>query len=142
VTDLSPIDPAAIPADVRNGSPERQKTYQGAMAFEQMLVEQLTSSLTTDASSTDDTTDGSGDGSSDDSGATTDTSGLGGPYASMLPSAFAQGIEAGGGLGLAEQITNSISPLPTAPAPGSTTAPATTPTTTPAAAATAYGATT
>jgi hypothetical protein len=108
VSDLTPINPAALPAEIRNGSPERRKTYEGAMAFEQMLVEKLTTQLTTDAQATGDSSSDPSDGS----GAASDTTGLGGPFASMLPTAFAQGIEAGGGLGLAMQITNSISPLP------------------------------
>jgi Rod binding domain-containing protein len=105
VSDITPIDAAALPADVRNGTPARKATYEGAMQFEQMLVQQLTSQLTSDAQSTSGGDDGSDDGSS------TDTTGLSGPYASMLPQAMAQGIEAGGGLGLAEQITNAIDPI-------------------------------
>jgi Rod binding domain-containing protein len=103
VTSLGPIAQAAMPADIRNGSPERRATYEGAMEFERMLVQQLTTQLTAGAKSAG-ATDDSGDGS------TTDTTGLGGPYASMLPGAFADGIEAGGGLGLAAQLTDSISP--------------------------------
>jgi hypothetical protein len=96
---ISPIDPSALPAEIRTGSAQRRQTFEGAMAFERMLVEQLTQQLTKTQASGADGEDGGGD-----------TTGMGGPYASMLPGAFADGIEAGGGLGLALQLTNSISP--------------------------------
>ncbi len=108
---LTPINPAALPADIRTGSAKRRETYEGAMAFERMLVEQLTTQLTAGAKSA-----GGDDSSSDSSGDGSDTSGLAGPYASLLPGAFADGIEAGGGLGLADEITNAILPKTSASA--------------------------
>jgi hypothetical protein len=104
VSGLTPIDPSALPADIRTGSAARRQTYEGAMAFEQMLVQQLTTQLTAGAKAA------GGDDDSGDGSGTTDTSGLAGPYASLLPGAFADGIEAGGGLGLAAQITDAIMP--------------------------------
>jgi hypothetical protein len=98
---LQPIDPTALPAEIRSGSAQRRQTFEGAMAFERMLVEQLTKELAKTQAAGADSTDGEDGG---------DKGSFGGPYASMLPGAFADGIEAGGGLGLALQLTNSISP--------------------------------
>ena len=87
---LPPIDPAALPADVRNGTPQQRKSYEAALGFERMLVQQLTKAMA-------DTTKTGGD-EDDSSGAATST------YRAMLPDALADGITASGGLGLAGQI--------------------------------------
>ena len=85
---LPPIDPSALPADIRNGSATTRKTYTAALSFERMLVEQLTKSMSKTAE---------GD---DDSGADAATT----TYKDLLPGALADGIIAGGGLGLARQL--------------------------------------
>lgn len=86
---LPPIDAAALPADVRTAAPERRTAYVAGLAFEQQLVQQLTRSLATSARSA-----------------------FGGdsPYASLLPTAMADGIAGAGGLGLARQLADAIAP--------------------------------
>jgi len=85
---LSPIDASQLPADIRNGSPERKQTYAAALGFERMLVSELAKSMTKTAQD---------DSESGDAATST--------YRDMLPGALADGILAGGGLGLARQLT-------------------------------------
>jgi len=91
ISGLPPVDLAALPADVRKGSPERRQSYQAAMGFERMLVAQLAKSLS-------ETTKAEGD----------ETSVATSTYRSMLPDALADGITSAGGLGLARQLTEGI----------------------------------
>jgi len=87
VSGLPPIDRSLLPADVRNGSPERRKTYTAALGFERMLVTQLAKSLSQTAQDDDESAD-----------AATST------YRDLLPGALADGIVAGGGLGVAREL--------------------------------------
>jgi Rod binding domain-containing protein len=91
-----PIDVSKLPADVRTAGPDAQKLYATALAFEQVLVEQLTKQL--------DPTQ-SGEASSDDSSDGDGTTAL---YGQMLPGALAQGISDAGGVGLADQLYRSL----------------------------------
>ncbi len=111
----APIDTSLMPASVRQAGPQAQQLYATALQFEQLLVEQLAQGLqSTDGSSDGSSGDGSSDGSSDG------TSAL---YSQMLPGALAQGISGAGGLGLANELYQSL-----AAAQGISTAPpATTP---------------
>jgi Rod binding domain-containing protein len=90
-TGVPPIDPAALPADVRNASPARRGEYAAAMNFERQLVEQLTKSMT-------ESVDALRDESQDGESAATKT------YRDMLPGTLADAIESGGGIGLARVI--------------------------------------
>jgi len=92
-----PIDVSKLPADVRAAGPAAQKLYATALAFEQVLVEQLTKQLDPTQSG-----DGSSDGSSDGSDGTTAL------YSQMLPGALAHGISDAGGVGLADQLYRSL----------------------------------
>ena len=94
------IDEAALPADVRKGTTAQKQTYQAALGFEQLLVQQLAQSM---MSSTDgaDGADGSSDGSDGSDGTTT-------LYQQMLPDQLATSVTSAGGLGLADQIYRSI----------------------------------
>jgi Rod binding domain-containing protein len=89
---LPPVDAAVLPPDIRDGAPERQDAYTAALGFEQLLVQQLTRQLAESARSA-----------------------MGGdsPYASMLPTAMADGIMNAGGLGLARQLTDAAAPADT-----------------------------
>jgi Rod binding domain-containing protein len=89
------IDVSALPADVREAGPDAQKLYSTALAFEKVLVEQLTKQL--DPSSSD-----SSDQDDEDSGKDGTTA----MYGQMLPAALAQGIS--GGVGLADQLYRSL----------------------------------
>jgi len=87
---LPPIDNSLLPADIRNGSADRKKTYQAALGFEQMLVQQLTKSLADSAKPLDGEDEGA------DAATTT--------YQGMLPDTLAQSIMSTGGLGLARSL--------------------------------------
>jgi len=91
---LPPIDNALLPADVRNGSAERRKQYDAALAFERQLVGELTKALAATATPTDDKT----------ASAATKT------YRDMLPGTMADAIMSEGGLGLAMQLDQAMNP--------------------------------
>ena len=104
---------ADIPANVRNGNAEAKQAYTEGLAFEQVLVNELTTQLantmgsgatdlSSDGSSSTDGSDGSGDGLLGGSAASA--------YASMIPQALSSSIMSGGGLGMAEQFAAAIDP--------------------------------
>lgn len=92
------------PAWVRHGTASTQKAYETALAFEQMLVEELSQSLT--ASSGLDGESGA-EGESSEAGAS-GGGGASGPLSSMLPQALTSGVMSAGGLGLAAQMTRQL----------------------------------
>ncbi len=122
------LNVADIPANIRNGNKQAQQAYTEGLAFEQVLVNQLTTQLAnTMGSSSQDTADGASDSSSDSSGL------LGGSsnsaYASLIPSTLTSSIMDGGGLGLADQFAETIDPAlndPAASSAAATTSSATT----------------
>ena len=85
---LPPIDITLLPADVRQAGPEAEKLYAAALQFEGMLVQQISTQMFAAAQS--------------------DQEGGSGPYGAMLPQALADGITAGGGLGLAPELYRSF----------------------------------
>jgi Rod binding domain-containing protein len=101
VTAPIPIDVSKLPADVRAAGPDAQKLYATALAFEKVLVEQLTKQLDTSQN---------GDSSSDDESGSDGTTAM---YKQMLPGALAQGISDAGGVGLADQLYRSLAPRTT-----------------------------
>ena len=93
---LPPIDQSTLPADIRNGSTERKRSYEAALGFERMFVQELTKTLADSAKPADDSgggTDGSGG-----TDAATQT------YQDMLPGTLADSLMSAGGLGLARQL--------------------------------------
>ena len=95
-----PIVPAsALPADIRTGSPERKKSYEAALGFERVLLQQLTKSLSDTAQPADDSSDDT-DGTDATTGSDTATQ----TYQSMLPDTLADSIVSAGGLGLARAL--------------------------------------
>lgn len=91
--DALPIVPAsAMPAAVRDGTPEQQQSYRAALGFERVFVQQLTKELKTS-------------GLADD-----ESAGAQGAYANLVSDAFADGVVAAGGLGLAERLYQSMHP--------------------------------
>jgi Rod binding domain-containing protein len=90
VENIQPVTPAA---------PARRdaKLWDAAKQFEQVLVEQLAKQLQETAQPAE------GDG--EDGDGQTALSGL---YTQMLPGALAQGVADGGGLGLAQQLYDSM----------------------------------
>ena len=91
---LPPIDRALLPADVRDGSPERRRQYDAALAFERHLVGELTKALAATTKPAED----------DSSSAATKT------YRDLLPGALADAVMAEGGLGLAVQLDAAMHP--------------------------------
>jgi hypothetical protein len=78
-----PLVPAsALPAEVRNGSPADREAYRAALAFEQILLGQLVGELLPEGAE----------------------SGPPAPYAAQAQEAFATGLIADGGIGLAAQL--------------------------------------
>jgi len=94
---IAPLDRSTLPADVRAGGKPAEKLYASALAFENLLLQQLGTSMfdsTQDSSAGDPVSGGSSDA---------------GGYGQLLPGAFADSLTAGGGLGLADQLFRSLS---------------------------------
>jgi Rod binding domain-containing protein len=99
-TGLPVVDQALEPASVRHGSAAVQKAYQTALAFEQVLVEQLSKSLTA-TSGMGGEESGSQEGQAgSEEGSSSANAGL----SSMLPQALSASVMHAGGLGLAAQV--------------------------------------
>jgi Rod binding domain-containing protein len=92
------------PAWVRDGSATTQKAYDTALAFEQMLVEQLSQSLTASSGLGGE----SGEEGASSEGGSSGGSAASGPISSMLPQALTSGVMSAGGLGLAAQMTRQL----------------------------------
>lgn len=88
---VGPIDQALLPAHVRTGTPQQREAYTAALGFERQLVEQLTKQLSATTGGDD----------SQESAATKS-------YRDLMPGALADAVIAGGGLGLAAQISKDI----------------------------------
>jgi hypothetical protein len=99
------LNTASIPASVRDGNAEAKQAYTEGLAFEQVLVSELTTQMSNmmQSSSSD-----SSDGSSSSGGL------LGGSgasaYSSLFPQALTGSIMSGGGLGMAQEIAAAIDP--------------------------------
>jgi Rod binding domain-containing protein len=96
---LPSIDPALMPASVRSAGPEARKLYSVALSFEQLLTRQVAQALAS-------TLHGPGDTGGDTGGSGGDASTR--MVEQMLPTALAQGMTQAGGLGLAEQLYDSL----------------------------------
>jgi Rod binding domain-containing protein len=95
---LPPIDQAALPAEIRNGSKQDKKDYQAALGFERMLLGELTKAMADTAKPA-----GSDD---EDSGQPQDAAAS--MYMQMLPDQLADSITSAGGMGLAQSFYRSI----------------------------------
>ncbi len=105
------LNPADIPANIRNGNAAAQRAYSEGLAFEQILVNQLTTQLASSMDQSSGTGSGAGGASGSQSGAG------GSPYAALFPQALTSSIMSGGGLGIAESFARSIDPALNGPAP-------------------------
>ncbi len=94
---LPAVNQATEPTWVRQGSSATQQDYATALAFERVLVEQLTKSLAA--------TSGFGGESSEEGES---ESGGSSELSSMLPQALSSGVMNAGGLGLAAQLTGEL----------------------------------
>lgn len=110
---VPPVDAANEPANIRNGNSTAKQAYQEALGFENILVQQLTQQLAStvtspsDGGSSDDGSDGS---SSDSSGGILGSDPSTSAFASLIPTALSQSIMSSGGLGIADQLAQSIDP--------------------------------
>lgn len=102
---LPVVNQTLEPAWVRHGSQATQKAYQSALAFEEMLVEQLSKSLTATSGL------GGESGQEGESSSEGSSSGMG-ALSSMLPQALTSGVMNAGGLGLAAQLTRNLQGAP------------------------------
>ena len=90
-TQLPPLAPGTVlPADVRNAGPGAQQEYRTALAFERVLISQLTKAMQA--------TVGGEDGGSAGTQA----------YRDMLPDTMADALVAGGGIGLASDLVRAL----------------------------------
>jgi Rod binding domain-containing protein len=114
-TKVPVVDAANEPADIRNGNSAAQKAYQEALGFEDILVQQLTQELASTVTSPADSSNSSGssgssDSSSDSSGGILGSDPSTSAFASLIPTALTQSIMSSGGLGIAQQLAQSIDP--------------------------------
>jgi len=84
MTELSGLGAIPIPAQVREAGTDAVKTYKSALGFEGMLLDKLSDTLVEDSGIKDS------------------------PYASTVSGAFTSSLLQGGGLGLGEQLYQSI----------------------------------
>jgi Rod binding domain-containing protein len=115
---LPPVNQALEPAWVRTGSASTQKAYASALAFEQVLVQQLSQSMTATSGlggeggeSSEGSEAGSSEGSDAGSSGGAGMSAGSGQLSSLLPQALSGGVMSAGGLGLAAQLTRALEPL-------------------------------
>lgn len=91
-TELAPLSPGTVlPADVRAGGADAEKDYRTALAFERVLLGQLTKAMQATVP-----------GEDDDATAATKT------YRDMLPDTMADALSAGGGSGLAHDLYRAL----------------------------------
>jgi Rod binding domain-containing protein len=92
ISGLPPLPAGTVlPADVRAGGADAQKDYRTALAFERVLLGQLTKAMQSTVP-----------GEDEDATAATKT------YRDMLPDTMADALTAGGGIGLADDLYRSL----------------------------------
>jgi hypothetical protein len=117
------LNVASIPANIRNGDSKAKQAYSEGLAFEDMLVNELTQQLSSTMYGGDSSDGSSTDGSSDSTdGSSGSSSMLGGAsaYASMIPQALTSSIMNSGGLGMAESFAQELDPALLSQASGAT----------------------
>jgi hypothetical protein len=104
---LPVVDQALEPTWVRKGSTATKQDYTTALAFEKVLVEQLTKSMA--ATSGLGGEGGEEEGQSPPEGGESGGAGAGtSQLSTLLPQALSAGIAGAGGLGLASQLTRDL----------------------------------
>jgi Rod binding domain-containing protein len=117
------LNVATIPDNIRNGDSKAKQAYSQGLAFENILVNELSQQLAKTmygGDGSDGSDSSSTDGSSDSSSG---SSMLGGAsaYASMIPQALTSSIMDGGGLGMAESFAQELDPSLLSQASGTAT---------------------
>ena len=87
------LNVADIPANIRNGNAAAQRAYGEGLAFERVLVNELSQQMAS-------TMFGGGGG----------MSGAAAAYSSLIPQTLSSSIMSGGGLGLAEEFAQDVDP--------------------------------
>jgi Rod binding domain-containing protein len=105
MSSLPVVPNTALPADVRNGSDKDKQTYQAALGFERQLLTQLTQAM---VSTTQDDQDSSSDSGDDSDAGLGSSDAVTQAYNQMLPDQLADGLIAGGGTGLAENLYRAL----------------------------------
>jgi len=108
------LNVAKIPENIRNGGSKAMQAYSEGLAFEDMLVNELSQQLAntmyggggTGASASADGTSSDGTGGSSSGGMLSGAS----AYASMIPQTLTSSIMSDGGLGMAEQFAQEFDP--------------------------------
>ena len=101
------LNVADIPANIRNGDSKAMQAYSEGLAFEDMLVNELSQQL---AKTMYGGEGSDGSSSSDGTGSSSGLLGGASAYASMIPQALTSSIMDGGGLGMAEQFAKQFDP--------------------------------
>ncbi len=121
---VSPVGAAGTPAPSSEAAKSAAQAKQMGLAFEQVLVNQLSQELAQTASTSGDGSSGdssSGDGSSNGTGGLMGSDPASSAYAQMIPGVLTSSIMSAGGTGIAQQIAQSIDPaLITDPSLGGT----------------------
>ena len=110
------LNVASIPANIRNGDSKAKQAYSEGLAFENVLVNELTQQLAStmyggdSSGGSSSSIDGSSDGSSGDGSSGSSMLGGASAYASMIPQALTSSIMSGGGTGIAEQFAQELDP--------------------------------
>jgi Rod binding domain-containing protein len=89
---IPPLAPGTVlPADVRAAGPDAQQEYRTALAFERVLIGQLTKAMQATI------------GGEDDAGGAATRA-----YKEMLPDTMADALVAGGGIGLSSDLVRAL----------------------------------
>lgn len=117
------LNVADIPENVRDGNDQAKQAYVEGLAFEQVLVNQMTQQMASSMSGST-STDGSSSygyssygSSSGSSGGMSGSSAMSG-FSSLIPQALTEGIMSGGGLGMADEFAAAIDPSLNQPTAG------------------------
>jgi Rod binding domain-containing protein len=112
------LNVATVPANIRNGGSTAMKAYSQGLAFEDMLVNELSQQLSktmfggtgVDGSSLSDGSSSAGGSSGTDGSSSSSMLGGASAYASMIPQTLTSSIMSNGGLGMAESFAQELDP--------------------------------
>jgi Rod binding domain-containing protein len=113
VSDAAYLNVATVPENIRNGGSKAMQAYSEGLAFESMLVNELSQQMSQTMFGGSGSGGGSGsDGSSTGSADGSSSSMLGGAsaYQSLIPQALTSSVMAGGGLGMADSFAQELDP--------------------------------
>jgi len=104
------ITPATEPAAVRDGSAAVKRSYEEDVAFENMLLEELTKSMSQTAGLGGESGEGEEAPSGEEGvqGGSSMGAGASSMVSSLLPQTLARSLAAGGGLGLADRLATEL----------------------------------